>query len=229
LDGTDSVLGTTQVSYALANRLYAKKTRSREIVNVTLSQSYYTNENAATYDPNQPSGYGQTQPTHFGPVILAARGAPTDRIQADFRTDWDPTIHTFKTLSSNGGFSLSDWLQTSVGWSHRRFIPGTGLYGGTSTNFLNASTGARRMGSRIGGFYSFNYDLKQNTFLQQRITAYYNAQCCGIAVEYQTFNYTGSFVTRTVNEDHRLNISFTLAGVGTFSNLFGAFGGTQGR
>ena len=28
------------------------------------------------------------------------------------------------------------------------------------------------------------------------MTAYYNAQCCGIAVEYQTFNYTGSFVTR---------------------------------
>ncbi len=229
LDGADSVLGTTQFSYALANRLYAKKTTSREIANVTLAQSYYTNENAATYDPNQPSGYGQTQPTHFGPVILAARGAPTDRIQGDFRTDWDPTIHTFKTFSSNGGFSLSEWLQTSVGWSHRRFIPGTVYTKESSTNSLNASTSVRRMGNRIGGFYSLNYDLKQNRFLQQRITAYYNAQCCGVAVEYQTFDYTGSFVTRTVNEDHRLNISFTLAGVGTFSNLFGAFGGTQGR
>jgi LPS-assembly protein len=229
LDGTDSVLGTTQVSYGLSNRLYAKKTTSREIASVTLAQSYYTNENAATYDPNQPSGYGQTKPTHFSPVILAARGAPTDRIQGDFRTDWDPTIHTFKTFSSNGSYRFSDWLQTSVGWSHRRFIPGTIYTQETSTNSLNATTSVRRMGNRIGAFYSFNYDLKQNTFLQQRITAYYNAQCCGVAVEYQTFNYAGSFVTRTVNEDHRFNISFTLAGVGTFSNLFGAFGGTQGR
>jgi len=229
LDGTDTVLGTTQVSYGVANRLYAKKTTSREIANLTLSQSYYTNENAATYDPNQPSGYGQTQPTHFGPVILSARGAPTDRMQGDFRTDWDPTIHTFKTFSTNGSYSLADWLQTSVGWSHRRFIPGTVYTQESSTNFLNATTNVRRMGNRIGAFYSFNYDLKQDKFLQQRITGYYNAQCCGIAVEYQTFDYTGSFVTRSVNQDHRFNISFTLAGVGTFSNLFGAFGGTQGR
>jgi len=229
LDGTDSVLGTTQVSYALSNRLYAKKTTSREIANVSLSQSYYTNENAATYDPNQPSGYGQTQPTHFGPVNLAARSAPTDRIQGDFRTDWDPRVHTFRTFSSNGSFSLSDWLQTSVGWSRRRFIPDTIYTKESASHFLNASTNVRRMGNRIGGFYSFNYDLKQDKFLQQRITGYYNAQCCGIALEYQTFDYTGSFVTRTVNQDHRFNISFTLAGVGTFSNLFGAFGGTQGR
>jgi LPS-assembly protein len=229
LDGTDTVLGTTQVSYGVANRLYAKKTTSREIANVTLSQSYYTNENAATYDPNQPSGYGQTQPTHFGPVILAARGAPTDRMQGDFRTDWDPTIHTFKTFSTNGSYSLADWLQTTVGWSHRRFIPGTVYTEESSTNFLNASTNVRRMGNRIGAYYSFNYDLKQDKFLQQRITGYYNAQCCGIAIEYQTFDYTGSFIIRTVNQDHRFNISFTLAGVGTFSNLFGAFGGTQGR
>ena len=79
------------------------------------------------------------------------------------------------------------------------------------------------MGNRIGGLLLFNYDLKQNTFLQQRITAYYNAQCCGVAVEYQTFNYAGSFVTRTGQP--RITgsiISFTLAGVGTFSNLFGA-------
>jgi LPS-assembly protein len=229
LDGTDTVLGTTQVSYGVANRLYAKKRTSREIANVTLSQSYYTNENAATYDPNQPSGFGQTKPTHYGPVILSARGAPTDRMQGDFRTDWDPTIHTFKTFSTNGSYSLSDWLQTSVGWSHRRFIPGTVYTEESSTNFLNASTNVRRMGNRIGAFYSFNYDLKQDKFLQQRITGYYNAQCCGIAIEYQTFDYTGSFITRTVNQDHRFNISFTLAGVGTFSNLFGASGGTQGR
>ena len=62
LDGTDSVLGTTQVSYALNNRLYAKKTRRGRSPTSTLSQSYYTNENAATYDPNQPSGYGRRSP-----------------------------------------------------------------------------------------------------------------------------------------------------------------------
>ena len=85
------------------------------------------------------------------------------------------------------------------------------------------------MGNRIGGYYSFNYDLKQDSFLQQRLTAYYNSQCCGIAAEYQTFHYGASLAARGLTQDRRFNLSFTLAGVGTFSNLFGAFGGQQGR
>ena len=50
----------------------------------------------------------------------------------------------------------------------------------------------------------------------------------GINIEYQTYNLGGasSFV---VPQDHRFNLSFTLAGIGTFSNFFGAFGGQTGR
>jgi len=232
LDYVDTVLGTTQFTYALNNRLYAKKTTSREIANVVVMQSYYTNENAATYDRTQSSGYGTTQPTHYGPVILAARGAPTDHVQGDFRTEWDPTAHTLRTFSSSGIANVSDWLQTTVTWSRRRFIPDLPGYNdpASATHFLSATANVRRMGNRVGGAYTFNYDLKQNTFLQQRLTAYYNSQCCGIAAEYQTFNYVGSFAAPTgITQDHRFNVSFTLAGVGTFSNLFGAFGGQQGR
>jgi hypothetical protein len=83
----------------------------------------------------------------------------------------------------------------------------------------------RGAGNRIGGQYAFNYDLRRDTFLQQRYSAYYNAQCCGIGVEYQTFNYQGAFIGIGVPQDRRFNLSFTLAGIGTFSNLFGAFGG----
>ena len=231
LDYVDTVVGTTQFTYALNNRLYRKKTTSREIANVTLMQSYYTNENAATYDRSQSSGYGTSQPTHFSPVILAVRGAPTDRIQADFRTEVDPTVHAFRTFSTNATASFSDWLQTTVTWSRRRYIPDLPGFNDpvAASHYLGATANVRRMGNRIGGFYSFNYDLKNNTFLQQRLTAYYNSQCCGIGAEYQTFNYGSSFVARGLTQDHRFNISFTLAGVGTFSNLFGAFGGQQGR
>ena len=65
--------------------------------------------------------------------------------------------------------------------------------------------------------------MKRDEFLQQRYLAYYNAQCCGFNVEYQTFNYANSTVT-TVQQDRRFNVSFTLAGIGTFSNFLGAFG-----
>jgi hypothetical protein len=50
-----------------------------------------------------------------------------------------------------------------------------------------------------------------------------------VGFEYQTFNLQGSLVPTAVPQDRRFNISFTLAGIGTFSNLFGAFGGQQTR
>jgi hypothetical protein len=159
------------------------------------------------------------------------RGSPTDHLQGVFRTDWDPTKHTLRTLQANGSFSSGTWLQTSAGWSRVRYIPGLQGFDNPAfaTNYVNASADLRRAGGRLGANYSFNYDLRRDAFLQQRYTAYYNAQCCGIAVEYQSFNLSGSFAGLGITEDHRFNLSFTLAGIGTFSNLFGAFGGQQGR
>ena len=230
LDGVDTALGSTRFNYGVSNRLYAKKETTREIVSASISQSYYTDARAAQYDQQLQSGYGKSAPTHFNPVILQVRVSPTDKVQGDFRTDWDPTKHTLRTLSANGGLSLGTWLQTNAGWSQRRFIPGlSGFEEPSTSNYLTTSTTVRRPGNRIGGAYAFQYDLKHNSFLNQRLTAYYNAQCCGVGIEYQTYNLAGSFSSFGVPRDQRFNLSFTLAGVGTFSNLFGAFGGQQGR
>ena len=174
------------------------------------------------------SGFGSPSKTNFGPVWLTVRGSPTDRLQADFRTDWDPTAHTFRSLALNGTVSAGSWLRAGAGWSQLRYIPGFNTEA-SATNYLNASADLRRAGGRVGTNYAFNYDLRRDSFLQQRFTVYYNAQCCGIAAEYQSYNLQGTFSPLGVPEDHRFNLSFTLAGIGTFSNLFGAFGGQQGR
>ena len=233
LEGTDYIVGgVTRLAYGVANRLYAKKATTREILSATVSQSYYTVARAAQYDTQYNSGYTATAaPTHFSAVALQVRGAPTDRFQADFRTEWDPTARTLRTLAANGSISAGESLQATAGWSQRRHIPGLANFDNplNATNYLNASATARRRGNRLGGSYSFNYDLRRSAFLQQRYTAYYNAQCCGVAVEYQTFNFEGSFAGFGLAQDRRFNLSFTLAGIGTFSNLFGAFGGQQGR
>jgi LPS-assembly protein len=233
LEGADYIVGgTTRINYGVSNRLYAKKETSREILNLNISQSYYSNALAAQFDRQYQSSFTSgTAPTHYSPVAVQLRAAPTDRVQGEFRTEWDPTVHTLRTLAANGSFSSSSWLQTTLGWSQRRYIPelpGFNVESG-ATNYLNASTNVHRAGGRLGGSYTFNYDLQHDTFLQQRYTAYYNSQCCGIAVEYQNFNYGGSLSSYGLSEDKRFNLSFTLAGIGTFSNLFGAFGGQQGR
>lgn len=232
LDTTDFTVGNvTRYTYGLVNRLYAKKEVAREVASLTISQTYYTDANAAQYDRNYQSSFSARKPTHYSPVAVQARTSPTERLQAEFRTEWDPTAKALRTIAANGTYSNNRWLDLQAGWSQRRYIPDLPGFDNPdrADQYINLTANLRGFRNRIGGTYAFNYDLLRDQFLQQRWIAYYNAQCCGIGFEYQTFNYQGSLVGRGLAEDRRFNISFTLAGIGTFSNLFGAFGGQQDR
>jgi LPS-assembly protein len=232
LEGIDTVLGRTQFTYDLTNRLYAKKAVAREVLSVSINQTYYTDENASKFDRQYQSSFTPRAPSNFSPVSLMVRAAPTDRLQGDFRTEWDPDAHALTTISANGTFASGDWLSGSAGWSQRRYfqdLPGVINDPNRSDQYVNGVVNVRRLRNRVGGTYAFNYDIGRDRFLNQRWVAYYNAQCCGVGFEYQTFNFQGAFVPTAVPQDRRFNISFTLAGIGTFSNLFGAFGGQQTR
>jgi LPS-assembly protein len=232
LEGIDTVLGRTQFTYDLTNRLYAKKDVAREVLSVSINQTYYTDENASRYDRQYQSSFTPRAPSNFSPVSLMVRAAPTDRLQGDFRTEWDPDAHALTTISANGTFASGDWLSGSAGWSQRRYfqdLPGQVNDPTRSDQYVNGVVNIRRFRNRVGGTYAFNYDIQRDRFLNQRWVAYYNAQCCGVGFEYQTYNFQGSLVPTAVPQDRRFNISFTLAGIGTFSNLFGAFGGQQTR
>lgn len=231
LESNDFTVGNvTRYTYALTNRLYGKKQVARELASVVISQTYYTDANAAQYDRQYQSAFSARKPTHYSPVALQVRTSPVDRVQAELRTEWDPTVHALRTIAASGTYSAAN-LDVSAGWSQRRYIQD--LPGFDDPNradqYINAVANVRGLRNHVGAMYSFNYDLLDDKFLQQRWTAYYNAQCCGVAVEYQSFNLQGSLVRLGVPQDRRFNISFTLAGIGTFSNLFGAFGGQQGR
>jgi LPS-assembly protein len=234
LESIDSVVGGTRYTYDLTNRLYAKKDIAREVLSVSLNQTYYTNDIASKYDPRYQSSFvveSQQKNSNFSPVAFQVRASPTDRIQGDFRSEWDPKASAITTISANGTFSSGDWLNGSAGWSQRRFIQDFPGFDDPdrADQYINAVVNIRRFGNRIGGSYTFNYDILRDRFLNQRWVSYYNAQCCGVGIEYQTFNLQGSLVPTAVPQDRRFNISFTLAGIGTFSNLFGAFGGQQSR
>ena len=229
LESADYVVGNvTRFTYALANRLYAKKEVSREIASLSVSQSYYTDDRAAQYDQNYQSSFDRAAiPTKFSAVAVSTRVTPTDRINGEFRTEWDPTAHTLKTLSASGTIR-GEWLDVSAGWSRRRLIPELPDFSNPAfaTHYLNAAATMRSPMNRLGGTYSFNYDFQRDFFLQQRVLAYYNAQCCGVVLEWQTFNFQG-IPGITVAQDRRFNISFSLAGIGTFSNFLGALSGEQ--
>jgi LPS-assembly protein len=233
LDGTDVIVGSvTRVSYGVQNRLYRKPGdggRSSEILNVSLGQTYYTDANAALYDRYYQTAYNA--PSRFSPLSILVRGWPTERILGQYRAEYDTKFEAFRTMSADGTVAIADWLHTTGGWSQRRYIPGLPGFDDPTRldHYLNAATQVRLKQNRYGAVYNFNYDLVLNNFLQQRLMGYYNAQCCGFAVEYQTYNLAGLGVRSPVSRDKRFNVSFTLAGIGTFSNFLGALGGTPGR
>ena len=230
LEGTDfAVGGTTNYVYGVANRFYAKKDSSREILNVAVQQSYYSDENASTVDFNYQSTNGLLPPSHFSPVALQIQANPTLATSATVRTEYDTHTNSMRSISANGGMSAG-WFIVNAGWSVIRSTPVKVDEDVTTLqHYLNPTVIVRRPGNAWSGLYAFNYDMKNKDFLNQRVIAHYNTQCCGIAVEYQKFNFGTRSGTQGVPTDYRFNLSFTLAGIGTFSDLFGAFGGQQGR
>ena len=119
--------------------------------------------------------------------------------------------------------------QFTGGWSRRPFIPGLrGNEEGNATHFLNTSVGVRPFDGRVQGRYEINLDIRNRALLQQRILLSYSAQCCGVNVDYQTFSFA-HLPGVSSPTDRRFGISFTLAGIGSFSNPFGSFGNNSGR
>ena len=88
--------------------------------------------------------------------------------------------------------------------------------------YVTASMTLHTRDNHVGGIYSFNYDVLHGLMQSQRMSYFYNAQCCGIAFEHQIYNFpAGSFL----RSDRRFFLSFTLAGLGNFSPFNGALSG----
>ena len=221
-----TVGGTTRMSYGVTNRFLARRRglgQAREFLNVNLAQTYYTNAAASQYDPAYGSSFTPREPSNFSPILLSVRANPADRTSGALRLEYDYSLRTLLTVRASGVASVASWGDVTGGWSRRRYATSDRV-----DNLLNLGTTLKALQNRYGGSYALDYDFARDSLVQQRILGYYNAQCCGIAVEYQTYNFPFFDPRFPVPKDRRFNISFTLAGVGTFSNFFGALGGGNG-
>ncbi len=231
LEGYDFTYGgTTRIAYGLVNRFTAKRrsgastARTRDFLTVGITQSYYSDPRASLYDfSSYPLNFFGRLPSNFSPIALGATFSPGEKTSFTTRLDWDDRAGEFQSIRLNGTWALREWLDVSGGWSQRKFS----FYPDRPDKFVNTSTSVKTKGNRFGGTYAFYYDLGRSVMMDQRIVGYYNAQCCGIVVEYQQYNFP-QYSTFAVPQDRRFNIGFTLAGLGTFSNFLGAFGGNTG-
>jgi hypothetical protein len=231
-DGIDQYTGGTSVTYGVNNRFYAKRKLApgaqavaREIIGVELSQSYYTNQLQARWD-TQYSTTGSAPPSHFSALTLNVRVVPTDTITANVQAQFDSKSRELQQISAQGTHSWTGRVQSSAGWTKRAFVPGLPGFNVEAflDHYVNGATNIHTLDNRFGGSYTFSYDVRLSSLTQQRMSAFYNAQCCGIAFEYQTYNY-GTNRVSPIPLDQRFFLSFTLAGLGNFSPFNGALSG----
>jgi hypothetical protein len=234
-DSIDSrVPEVTQVKYRLTNRILARRRGpaaapgapprpgiAREILSVEIDQAYYSKSVAVAVDPNYQSNSGarSDSPSNFTPIAISARTQPLDAMSAQFRMEIDPTHRALRTMSASGSYG-SELVQLNTGWTKRFLIPELPEFT-RPVQALNASTTIRTRGNRVAGTYAFDVDLANRSFVQQRIMASYNSQCCGISFDWQSRNST----LYPGGSNRQFGISFSLAGIGSFSNPMGSFGG----
>jgi LPS-assembly protein len=226
---------TTRMTYGVDNRVLVRKiptdptaapTAPRDVLSVSLRQTYYSNPDASFFDPQYGLTYYYRPASSFSPIALAVRASPVTASTVAFNMEYDPTDDTGKLqgFSLSGGVN-SQTVQASGGWGRRKYA--TGTTGLSADNYLQASSTVSSPTQRFTVTGSLNYDIGRKNLMQYRWIGAYNAQCCGIAIEYQEHNFPTSDPRFLIPKDRRFNLSFTLAGIGTFSNFLGNFGGAQ--
>ncbi len=224
----DAVVGGTMtVNYRLTNRLLARMAGGgavREILSAEIGQSYYTDARAALFDPQYQQGGGA--PTirtgTFSPVRVEVTARPVDRASGNFRLEIDSRVHAVRNMWASGSLH-GTYAQVNAGWSKRPVIPELPGFDhpDLASHFVNAGTTLRTRDNRLGGSYQVSYDVKRLTFQNQRVVAHYNSQCCGIAFDWQS---RGAQLLGFAS-NQTWGVSFTLAGIGSFANPLGSFGG----
>jgi LPS-assembly protein len=223
--------GTMTMDYSLTNRLLARRKMAagpgivREVFAVTIQQSRYSDLKAAAVDANYPAPTASL----YSPLRISATVTPTDTLSGNFQTYIDPKFKKPQTFAASGTITRGTTRATAI-WSKTQFIPGSPIYGfpDSTAHSLSGTVTVRPHNGRFGGTYLANFDLKQKDFVQQRIVGSYSAQCCGVTVDYQTVT-ARRFGTFNYPANRTFGISFSLAGIGSFSNPFGSFGDNTGR
>ena len=145
-----------------------------------------------------------------------------------------PASTWFKFLATTGSAATArdhPGVSPTAVWSKTQYIRGSdSVYGypESAAHSVGGGVTIQPAGGRFSGGSHANFDLQNRTFVQQRILASSNAQCCGVTVDYQSLN-AGRFSSTAYPADRRFGISFSLAGIGSFTNPFGSFGENAGR
>jgi hypothetical protein len=216
--------GTTTVTYGVTNRLLYRgrptdttRPSSQEFLTIGLQQTYYSNAEASRFDYRYAGSSSRTKVVDLSPIALTTRVSPNATVSANSRLEYDVSGLGLQTISV-GGTLANGAANSSASYSRVVYGPGS------LSHTLNVSNQMRFVEGRATGSYALTWDLARSYVVSQGLNGTYLGQCCGFTVEYQQFNYP-DVIGFPLPSDRRLNFGVVLAGLGTFSNFFGAFGG----
>ena len=219
------VSGVARFTYGLTNRLLRRDrpregsiATAREFLSIALQQTYYSKPEASRHDSTYVSGNPIRTPVDLSPIAFIVRYSPTLSTSATMRMEHDVSGAGLQSLTASSSISMGVHSVTA-NLSRSRIIET--LPAQTS---LGATTNLSFLQGRVRTNYNINWNISSNFVQSQGISATYFAQCCGFGVEFQNQSFA-QISSSPISGDRRFNFSFTLAGLGTFSNFFGAFGG----
>jgi LPS-assembly protein len=225
-DPSDAIPGdSTRLTYGVNNRLLyrARATDGSagstiQFLTVGVQQTYYVTDRASVNDTQYVSSSFQPRPVDLSDVALNIKVTPGPRLDSTTRFEYDVHGEGLHVITTQGTAQFGA-SSTTINYSRQRRPAAEINSSMTWSSSLNLLQGQAR------GAYALTWDIGRGYILNQSIGVTYHAQCCGIQAEFQKFRFTSG---APIGADRRFNVSFVLAGLGTFSNFFGAFGGLTG-
>jgi hypothetical protein len=165
------------MTYGVNNRFYAKppsvagqRSQPREILDVSVTQSHYSQSQASQYDVQYTTSSNTVAASAFSPILITVRGMPTNELNAQTSIEIDSRYLALRQISVGGGYSWAGRVQTNVNWSKRAFIEQLEGFNNplNLTQAISAQTNVHTRDNHFGGIYSFNYDVLRATMLNQR-------------------------------------------------------------
>jgi LPS-assembly protein len=219
------VSGATKFTYGVTNRVFARgrttdnsRGSTREILTVGLQQTYYSNPQSGGFDSSYQSTYGTRRLLDLSPIALTTRVSPAAAVDTNMRLEYDVAEGLGLRTVSFGSNLNAATFSAGANYSHSRLDPEN------HTNFVQGNTSIRWLDDRATGSYNVSFDIARSYIISQSVMVTYLAQCCGLTFEFQKYNYADLSTSIAFPSDTRFNFGFVLAGLGTFSNFFGALG-----
>lgn len=229
-DSTDVIPGgATRLTYGVNNRLlYRARTldgsagSTIQFLTVGVQQTFYLTPNASLNDTQYVSSSFRPKAVDVSDVAFNVKVTPSARFDSTTRLEYNlqgEGLHVV-TTGTTAQLGLSS---TTINYSRYRRRPEA-----KPESSLSWSTALNLLEGRARGAYALTWDIGRAGILSQTVGISYLAQCCGIQADFQKFKYPQARADFPIASDRRFNVSFVLAGLGTFSNFFGAFGGLMG-